>query len=66
MKLSTEKASALGVRSGEVRRQRAEDRRIAEAVDIIAERAAQARPPLTDEQRRTLLAVLGDVEVART
>ena len=56
----------LGRRSGERRRELAERRRLDEAVDLIAEKAAQARPPLTDQQRRTLLAVLGDPEVAQT
>lgn len=52
--LSTHEATALGRRSGQVRRERADRRRLDHAVALISERAGSARPPLTDQQRQAL------------
>jgi hypothetical protein len=63
--LTQDEARALGLRSGEARRARAEQRAVDQAVDLIARKAAEQRPPLTAEQRRVLVAALGDArEVA--
>ena len=57
--LTSEQAAELGRKSGAARRHAAEQRKISESIEILATRAAEGRPPLTDEHRLRLLAILG-------
>jgi len=56
----SERHAAAGRASGQARRRPTAERLASEALDLLVDKLAAERPPLTPRQRTLLLAVLGD------